>query len=92
MVERKPSITFKKEIKANLGALWHQAARCFTEAPLGLRALRAPEGELVRGDAVRAKGRIVRYSGETYVILTEEDVMVFPNKKAGDVIRPLPHK
>lgn len=85
-------ISLGRKIRAYSSLLFHDGLSFITEIPFAIRAMRAPEGELIRGDEAIAKGRIVRYSGKTHVILTEDDVMVFPNKRAGDIIRPLPHK
>lgn len=88
--EGKPS--FGQKIRAHSGLFFRDGLKFITEIPFTIRAIRAPEGELIRGDEIIAKGRIVRYSGKTHVILTEDDMMVFPNKRAGDIIRPLPRK
>lgn len=84
-MEREP-IPQERIIKAAASAVLHRFARIVAEIPLELRILRAPEGELVRDGEVTATGKVVRYSGDSYVIASGGK-MIFPNPLAGDVIR-----
>ena len=92
MVEREPSSSLKKTLRAHLGVSFRMGMRFFTEIPLVFRALRAPDGEIVRGSEVKAQGKIVDHGEGTHIILTDQGEMVFPNHEAGDIIRPLPRR
>lgn len=90
-VERKP--TLKQKFKARSGMIFRLfVLRSITEIPLVFRALRAPDGEIVRESEIKAQGKIVDYGEGTHIILTDQGEMVFPNHEAGDIIRPLPHR
>ena len=90
MVEREQKITLGRRIRADSSRVFHEVLNTITEFPFLIRWLRAHDGELVRDGEVRARGKIVRYSGDTHVIVSDEGLMSSPNKEAGDVIRPLP--
>lgn len=92
MVEREQSSSLKKTLRAHLGVSFRMGMRFFAETPLIIKALKAHKGEIVRKGEVKAQGRIVDYDEGTHIVLTDKGEMVFPNHKAGDIIRPLPHK
>lgn len=87
MVERKSEVPLGLAIKSHVSAFAHIAARSVADIPFALRVLRAPDGELVHKGEVVAKGKVVRSSGEHYVIVREDGSMVFPNFSARDSIR-----
>lgn len=88
VVEREPKIPLRQVVRAELGFWGHQIAKfVVAEIPFTLRALRAPDGAMFRENRLIAYGKVVRYSGDSHVILTEKGEMVFPNPEAGDEIR-----
>ena len=93
MVERiEGKSSLKQQFKARKGMVLRLLILSAAEIPLVFRALKAPDGEIVREGRVGTQGKIVDYDGGTHIILTDKGEMVFPNQKAGDIIRPLPRK
>jgi len=74
-------------LRPDLSALVHAAVRWIAEIPLRRRMSRAPWGVMTRVGEVIETGRLVRLSGETYVIARKDGFLVIPNHLAGDKVQ-----
>lgn len=85
-----PNLSLLKQIKIEFKARLRQFLRSLDGIPFAVRALTAPDGQLVSKVGKIVEGKVVSFAGRNSdkVILTEKGEIVFPNKTAGDIIRP----
>lgn len=79
-----------KKIMINSSALLHEALKGIAEIPFIIEVLRAPDGKLINQDGTITEGKIVPWTSDTDVLVTEKGTIIIPNPNKMRLCSPKP--